>query len=85
MVKKKQYSIPEVARMLGISRVALYKKVKKGQISATKVGRTYVISDRNVSQILGREMSPESKKRVDTAVKKAVRDYGDVLKKLSKE
>ena len=71
--------------MLGISRIAVYRKVKAGQIPATKIGRTYVIADRTVNEVLQKVMRPGDKKRVDRAVKKVVRDYGGVLKRLARE
>ena len=44
-MKTKQYiSIAELAKTLGISRIAVYKKVKKGTIKGVKIGRNYVIS-----------------------------------------
>lgn len=36
-------SIAEAARRLGISRVAVFKKVKKGQLPAQRMGRSYAI------------------------------------------
>ena len=85
MVKKKYLTIPELAKLLGKSRIAVYKDVKNGKIAATKIGRNYAISDRNVARILGKEMSQKDKKKVSVAVKKVVQEYGKVLKKLSKE
>jgi len=85
MVKKKYLTIPELAKLLGKSRIAVYKDVKNGKIAATKIGRNYAISDRNVAQILSKEMSKKDKKKVSDTVKKVVREYGEVLKKLSKE
>lgn len=41
--QKAYLSIPEYARRLGISRIAVFKKVKQGLIPAKKVGRNYVI------------------------------------------
>jgi excisionase family DNA binding protein len=37
-------SIPQLAKRLGISRIAVYKKVKKGIIPAVKIGRNFVVS-----------------------------------------
>jgi len=85
MVKKKYITIPELARLLGKSRIAVYKDVKSGKIAATRIGRNYAISDRDVGRVLGKEMSAKDKKQVGVAVKKAVREYGEVLKRLSKE
>jgi len=85
MVKQKYITIPELAKLLGLSRIEVYRKVKKGQIPAIKIGRNYAISDRDINYILGKEMSDKEKKRVDAAVRKTVREYGEVLKKLGKE
>ena len=85
MVRGGQVTIPQLAEMLGISRIAVYKKVKAGQIPATKGGRFYVISDRTVNEVLRKALRPRDKQRVDRAVKKVVQDYGDVLKRLARE
>ncbi|MFQ5992863.1 MAG: helix-turn-helix domain-containing protein, partial [Nitrospiraceae bacterium] len=45
MTREKYITIPELAKLLGVSRIAIYNRVKKGQIPATKIGRTYVITD----------------------------------------
>lgn len=85
MVKKKFLTIPELAKLLGKSRIAVYKDVKSGKIAATRIGRNYAISDRDVARILGKEMSGKDKRQVNVAVKRVVREYAEVLKKLSKE
>jgi excisionase family DNA binding protein len=74
-----------LAEILGVSRIAVYRQVKAGKIRATKVGRIHVISDRTVQQVLRKRVKPPDKKRVDRAVRKAVRDYGEVLKRLARE
>ena len=85
MTTKKYITIPELAKLLGVSRIAIYNRVKKGQIPATKIGRTYVITDKTVTDILGRKVTAQRKKRIDAAVHRAVREYGEVLKRLAKE
>ncbi len=85
MVKQKYITIPQLAKLLGLSRIEVYRKVKKGQIPAIKIGRVYAISDRNITYILGKKVDSKGKKRVDAAVKKTVREYGEVLKLLGKE
>ncbi|MBN1255981.1 MAG: helix-turn-helix domain-containing protein [Deltaproteobacteria bacterium] len=84
MVHEKYLTIPELAKLLGVSRIAVYKRVKKGQIPATKIGRTYVITDRTIAEILGKELTQRGKERIDAAVRKTVQEYGDVLKQLAK-
>ena len=85
MVKQKYLTIPQLAALLGLTRIAVYKKVKKGQIPATKVGRTYIISDPDIASILGNEVSDKAKMRIDAAVRKTVKEYGEVLKRLGTE
>ena len=45
MTRKKYFSVPELAKILGISRIALYKKVVSGEIKAQKIGRNYAIPE----------------------------------------
>jgi len=85
MAGPKYLTIPELAKLLGVSRIAIYNRVKKGQIPATKIGRTYVIMDQEIADILGREATKKGKKRIDAAVRKTVQEYGEVLKRLGKE
>jgi excisionase family DNA binding protein len=85
MVSKKYLTIPELAKLLGVSRIAIYNRVKKGQIPAIKIGRTYVITDQEIAGILGKEVTRREKKRIDAAVRKTVQEYGEVLKRLGKE
>jgi len=85
MAYEKYLTIPELAKLLGVSRIAVYKRVKKGQIPAEKIGRTYVITDQTIATILGKEVTKRGKERIDAAVRKTVQEYGEVLKQLGKE
>jgi len=85
MSTEKYITIPELAKLLGVSRIAIYNRVKKGQIPATRIGGTYVITDKTVADILGKKVTAERKKRIDAAVARTVREYGEVLKLLGKE
>ncbi len=85
MEKKKYVSIEQLSRFLGISRIAVYKKVKKGQIKAIRIGRSYAIPARYITEVFGKELSPKEKKEIDMAVKKTVAEYGEVMKLLAKE
>ena len=78
-------TIPQLAHLLGISRIAVYKRVKRGEIPAVRLGSMYVISDRTIASILGREASPDARSRIDAAVRRTVSQYGEVLKRLGKE
>ena len=84
-MKKEYLTLPELARLLGISRIAVYKKVKAGEIKAIKVGKSYAVPKANLESILGRSLGEEEKKEIDRAVKKTVKEYGEVLKRLGRE
>ncbi|MFC1721552.1 helix-turn-helix domain-containing protein [Patescibacteria group bacterium] len=75
-------STTELAKILGISRIAVYNKIKKGQIKAKKVGRNFVIDKKDVGLITGDELSEQEKTEIEKAVGKTVSDYGETLKLL---
>jgi len=83
-MEKKFLSTSEVAKILGISRVAVFKKIKLGQIKAHKVGKTYVIEPNQLG-ISYRSLTEKDKKRIKKAVDRVIDQYGDVIKKLGKE
>ena len=83
---KTQYlSIPSVARILGLSRTAVYKQVKRGDVQAIKIGKTYGIPQSSLAEMRGGSITPAKKKRINRAVKKVVREYGELLRKLGNE
>ena len=85
-MKEKEYiTIPELAKLLGISRIAVYKKVKTGEIEAIKIGKIHAIPKKYVSGILGKEVSEKVKKEIDIAIRKTIQEYGDTLKLLGGE
>ena len=75
----------QLAEILGISRIAVHKKIKSGKIRAKKAGRIYIIPKSYVSEILGYTLSAQRKKIIEKAVHKAVKEYGEVLIKLGNE
>jgi len=85
VLSKQFYTTIEVAKLLGISRIAVFKKIKSGEIKATKIGRNYVIAKENLPQILGQVLKPREKEIINEAVAKTVREYGQTLKLLGKE
>jgi excisionase family DNA binding protein len=89
MKKSKYISIAELAKIFGISRIAVYKKVKKGYIKAIKIGRSYAVPrsavDKKAVNVRGKPLREDQKRVIEEAVKKSVREYGEVLKKLVRE
>ena len=85
-MKNEQYiSLAELAKTLGISRIAVYKKVKKGQIKATRIGRSFAVPRKYIARILGQALDKDDKREIDMAVKKTVKEYGETLKLLGRE
>ena len=83
--EKKYLSVKELADILGISRVAVFKKIKNGQIYAEKIGRNYIIPKNRLDGIVTNELTDKLKKEIENGVNKVIREYGEVLKKLGKE
>jgi excisionase family DNA binding protein len=82
---KKYLSVSEYGRLLGISRIAVYKQIKKGQLKAIKIGGRLVIPGEAIGEILGGRLSEPRKALIEAAVRKTCADYGDVLKRLGNE
>jgi excisionase family DNA binding protein len=82
-------SIAELAATLGISRVAVYKRIKKGQIPAERIGNMYAVSIESVHELVDRGdvkiLTEEKKEEIKDAVQKVVKEYGETLKLLGKE
>jgi len=78
-------SIQELAAILGVSRITVYKRVKSGKIKAIRVGRSFAIPRKCVDGILGKTLDEKGKKEIDIAVKRTVKEYGEVLKRLGRE
>lgn len=43
---EKYLSVPEFAKKLGITRIAVFKKIKRGVLPAVKIGKNWVIEER---------------------------------------
>ena len=78
-------TIPKLAEMLNVSRQAVFNWVKIGKIRASKVGGTWIIDDPDLSHILGGKVTEKQKQEIQTVVLKAVKQYGELFKRLSKE
>jgi excisionase family DNA binding protein len=82
---KKLFSTGEAAKLLGISRIAVFKKIKKGQIKAQKIGSHFFIAKEDLSEVLGSVLAEKNKKEIKKAVDKTISDYGETLRLLGKE
>lgn len=78
-------TVPQLAKILGLSRIAVFNKVKRGEIKAKKIGRNYAISRKSLENILGKALSKEDKREIEKAVKKTMAEYAQTLKLLGRE
>ena len=82
---KEFFTVRELADILNISRIAVFKKIQKGEIKAEKVGRTYIIFKKDLHGIITDELTDKLKKEIAMGVSKVVKEYGETLKMLAKE
>ncbi len=78
-------STAELAKILGISRVAIFKRIKDNKIKAFKVGRNYIIPKDELMIILGTFVSDEKKHEIDRVVKRVIGEYRETLRLLGVE
>jgi len=81
--KKKQefVTVPELAKIMGLSRSQTFRRVKGGDIPAQKAGRIFLVPKTYADKFTGK-LTPEDEKIIDYGVKRALKEYGDVIKKL---
>ena len=82
---KNYFSTAEVAKLLGVSRIAIFKKIKSGKIHAEKVGRNYIMPKTEYEAILGIFVPERRKRDIEKTVDKVVKEYGETLRRLGKE
>lgn len=83
-MNKYDISVSQAAEILGISRVAVFKRIRSGDIKARKVGRNYIIDKRSLGTVF-QDITPQQKKAIDAAVDRVVEDFGEALRKLGRE
>ncbi len=81
-MKNKFLSTTELAKILGVSHVAVYKKIKTRQIKAVKVGRNYIIDKKDLGGILNDKLTKRDKDVIKKAVRRTIKEYGETLRLL---
>lgn len=84
-MNKEFLSSSQVAKLLGISRIAVFKKIKSGDIKAKKIGRNFAVNRKDLPEVLGAALQNIQKQAIEKSVKKTIREYGETLKLLGKE
>ena len=80
--EKKFFSTTELAKLMGISRIAVYKKIKAGEIKASRSGRNFVIEKKDLGGFLDQTVSMREKNLIRQSVRKTVKEYGETLRLL---
>jgi len=77
MKRENYYTTQELAKLLGVSRVAVFKKIKSGEIKTVSAGRNYLIPKDSLPK--------EIKKLIEREQKEAVEEIIDLSKKPEKD
>jgi excisionase family DNA binding protein len=79
------YSTTEIAHILHLSRVEIFRRIKSGRITAQKIGRNYVISHDSLTEALEKTLGVHKKQEIEKAIDKALKEYKEVFIKLGEE
>lgn len=71
----------EAAKLLGLSRIAVFKRIKAGTLPAKKIGRNYLIKCEDL-QVPSSPLSEERKEAINVSIDKVIEDYGETLRLL---
>src|SRR3989344_3646535 len=78
MRKSDYITTAELAKMLGISRVAVFKKIKDGEIKAIAMGRNYVIEKDTLPLEIRDRIQTEKRQIVEQVIELGQKDKKDV-------
>lgn len=84
-VNRDYLTVKELSELMGISRVAVFNKIKLKKIKAEKAGRNYIIYKKDLTGLLKPGLSENDKKEIEAGIKKVLHEYGETIKMLSKE
>lgn len=84
-LNKQFISTTQAAKLLGISRIAVFQKIQNGEIKAVKVGRNYIIDRKDLPGLGSGELTQEQKKEIEAAVRRTIEEYGETLRLLGEE
>mgnify|MGYP001605050226 CR=1 FL=1 len=85
MKNKEFVTTTDLAKILGISRIAVFKRIKSGKLKAKKVGRIYHINRKDLPTVLGSIVGKKEKEGINEAIDKAVKQYGETFRLLGRE
>jgi excisionase family DNA binding protein len=84
--EEKFYSTTEAAKILGVSRVTIFNRIKEGKIHAKKIGRNFIIRAEEIEPFIVRDkLTNKEKEQIGDAVHRAAKEYAEAFKLLGKE
>ncbi len=78
MKRENYYTTQELAKMLGISRVAVFKKIKSGEIKAVPAGRNYLISKDSLPNEIKKLIKKEQKETAEEVIELSKKPEKDI-------
>ena len=86
---KKYISVAQMGDLMGISRIAVFKKIKKGYLKAEQFGKAYLIEGEYAKQYAeeynhSKGLSQKRKEAIKKAVEKITAEYSETFKLLGK-
>jgi len=84
-MNKKFLSTTELALLLGISRQAVFKKIRSGQIKARKSGRHLLINKKDLAKTLSTTITKAMEKEMRKAALKVIEKNIEIIKSLREE
>jgi excisionase family DNA binding protein len=83
---QKLFTTSQVANVLGVSRITVFRWIKDGTIAALRIGRNYFISEEELQKhIATRPITGLDKSNIQKLVDKVVTDYGETIRMLGRE
>lgn len=71
----------EAAKLLGVSRIAVFQQIKEGKLPAKKMGKMYFIKLEDL-QLPSTPLNEKGKESLNQSVDKVIDDYGETLRLL---
>ena len=82
---EKYITTSQAAQILGLSRIAVFKKIKRGELPASKIGRNYIIERESLSPALRKRISETDKEFISDTTGRVIKEYGEALELLGQE
>ncbi len=83
--EKNYYTVKELADIMSLSRITIFKRIKAGKIKSEKIGRNYIIYKNDLKEMFSNNLTKDDKISIKNALKIVLNEYGDTIRMLGKE